>query len=108
MLRQNKRLNVNGLLFKRIKKSLNYLVLTNYLASDGCLEQEDMVALLMDLSSGINEKNWSDDRILTLKIVDDKAPLNSTGLVDKRLFSGENKLHAIADKQTGLWFFRYE
>lgn len=62
----------------------------------------------MDLSSGINEKNWSKDRLLTLRIADNKAPLNSTGLVDKRLFSGDNKLHAIADLQTGLWSFRYE
>lgn len=48
------------------------------------------------------------DRILELKIIDDKAPLSSTGLVDRRLFKGENKLHAVTDPYTGLWSLNYE
>ncbi|HXB13192.1 MAG TPA: hypothetical protein VNZ45_14495 [Bacteroidia bacterium] len=37
-----------------------------------------------------------------------KAPLSSTGLIDRRLFTGEQKLHALMDDQTNLWHFRYD
>jgi len=53
------------------------------------------------------KKLRSSDRIFTLSRIDDKAPLSSTGMVDGRLFSGENKLHAIMDEQTCLWTFKY-
>jgi len=53
-------------------------------------------------------KNRSSDRILELKVIDNKAPISSTGIIDKRLFSGENRLHGIADPQYGLWYFKYE
>lgn len=55
-----------------------------------------------------NSKLRSDDRIFKLVRVDDKAPLTSLGLVDKRLFTGENKLHAIKDGQTSLWSLKYD
>lgn len=48
------------------------------------------------------------DRVLVLETVDKKKPLSSSGLVDSRLFTGENKLHAIKDPQTNLWSFKYE
>ena len=48
------------------------------------------------------------DRILELSQIDGKAPISSTGLVDKRLFSGDNKLHAVKDPQTCLWSLKYE
>ena len=48
------------------------------------------------------------DRILSLEPMDDKKPLTSTGLVDSRLFTGENKLHAIKNPQTCLWSLRYD
>lgn len=54
------------------------------------------------------EHNWTNDRVLELKVQDNKKPLNSTGLVDSRLFSGENKLHGILDNNTTLWSFKYE
>lgn len=60
----------------------------------------------MDPSSGT--KNRSSDRVLVLKVIDNKAPLTSMGLVDKRLFSGDNKLHGIAEPQTGHWYFKYD
>lgn len=50
----------------------------------------------------------SPDRVLVLKTIDDKKPLSSKGLVDIRLFTGENKLHAIMDQQTSLWSFKYD
>lgn len=52
--------------------------------------------------------NASLDRVLVLSPIDDKSPLSSTGMVDPRLFTGENKLHAIRDEQTALWHFKYE
>ena len=50
----------------------------------------------------------TDDRILSLSQIDSKAPISSTGLVDRRLFSGEQKLHAKMDSQTTLWYMQYE
>lgn len=48
------------------------------------------------------------DRVLTLEMIDGKKTLSSTGLTDPRLFSGENKLHAIMDPETCLWALKYE
>lgn len=48
------------------------------------------------------------DRILVLSIKEGKKPLGSNGLQDPRLFTGENKLHAIMDSQTTLWRFKYD
>jgi hypothetical protein len=51
----------------------------------------------------------SSDRILVLKPLEGKSTLSSTGLVDRRLFTGEiNNLHAVMDKQTSLWTLKYE
>jgi hypothetical protein len=55
-----------------------------------------------------NSKLVSDDRIFKLALIDKKAPSSSTGLVDRRLFTGENKLHAVKDPQFGLWSVKYE
>jgi len=49
-----------------------------------------------------------DDRILVLKVKEGQKPKDSTGLVDPRLFTGENKLHAIIEPQSGLWYFKQE
>lgn len=50
----------------------------------------------------------TNDRILVLKTIDGKSAKDSRGLVDSRLFTGENKLHGIYDERTGLWNLRYE
>lgn len=50
----------------------------------------------------------SDDRVFKLTVIDDKNPISTSGLVDKRLFSGENQLHAIKEEQYGLWGFKYD
>lgn len=55
-----------------------------------------------------NGKLRTDDRVFKLSLIDNKAPLTSTGLVDRRLFTGENRLHACKDPQYGLWFMKYE
>lgn len=48
------------------------------------------------------------DRILVLKIMDGKKPKSSTGSVDPRTFSGENRLHAIQDVSSRLWKLKYD
>lgn len=53
-------------------------------------------------------QNASTDRILVLETVDNTKPLSSTGMVDTRLFTGENELHAVRDNQTCLWTFKYK
>lgn len=50
----------------------------------------------------------SPDRVIVLKTLDDKKPLTSKGMVDSRLFTGENKLHAVMDMQSCLWRLKYE
>lgn len=60
------------------------------------------------LSPSPESKMRSPDRILVLKVKDGKAPIASTGLIDKRLFTGENNLHAIMDMQTCLWTVKYD
>lgn len=50
----------------------------------------------------------SPDRVLVLSVIDGKKPLNTLGTQDVRLFSGENKLHAVMDQQTNLWSFKYD
>lgn len=51
--------------------------------------------------------NHTTDRVFKLETIDSKAPASSTGLLDKRLFTGDNKLHALVDEDC-LWIVRYE
>lgn len=56
-------------------------------------------------------KMRSPDRTLKLELIDGKKPINSTGMVDSRLFKDgddKNRLHAIMDQQTNLWGLKYE
>lgn len=51
------------------------------------------------------------DRVLMLELQDGKKPLGSTGLVDPRLFKDgdeANRLHAVMDQETCLWYFKYD
>jgi len=36
------------------------------------------------------------------------SPKNSMGLTDRRLFTGENKIHLAMDPQTCLWTVKYD
>lgn len=47
-------------------------------------------------------------RTFTLTPMEGFDVKNAGGMTDKRLFTGENKIHAIKDNQTGLWYLRYE
>lgn len=62
----------------------------------------------LDIEELRRTKNKSTDRILVLEIIENKAPMTSTGLVDRSLFTGDNKLHAVMDISTCLWHCRYE
>lgn len=53
-----------------------------------------------------NIVNRSNDRIIELVIRDTSKPKNAIGLVDNRLFTGGNKLHAVQD--AGLWHLKYD
>lgn len=48
------------------------------------------------------------DRVLTLRVMDGEKPKSSTGNTDPRLFTGDNKLHAVMDTQTTLWKLKYD
>lgn len=54
------------------------------------------------------EKMLTDDRVLTLKVMDGKKAKDSNGVIDGRLFNGSNRLHGIYDERTGMWNLRYE
>lgn len=52
----------------------------------------------------------STDRVFMLELIDGKAPVSSTGLVDKRLFSkGEdaNRLRCVMEP-SGMWRLKYD
>lgn len=53
-------------------------------------------------------KMASPNRVLVLAPIEGLSPKSSTGLVDSRLFTGGNKLHAVMDTQTCLWSLKYE
>jgi len=62
---------------------------------------------MLNLEEGQSAKMRSDDRILVLEITDGRA-LNSAGLLDNRLFKGENRLHAVRDPMSSLWYMKYD
>lgn len=61
-----------------------------------------------DVEERRKSKMKSDDRVLVLKPVEGKQTLASDGSVDKRLFTGENNLHAIYDEVSGVWSMKYD
>lgn len=48
------------------------------------------------------------DRVIVLEKMEGKDTLNTQGLVDNRLFTGDNRLHAIMDPQNSQWSLRYD
>lgn len=58
---------------------------------------------------GLPETNLrSTDRVLELAPIEGKAALSNQGVPDKRLFTGEQKLHVKMDPVTCLWYFQWE
>lgn len=54
------------------------------------------------------DKNAKDDRVITLQKKKGEHTKTNTGMVDNRLFTGENKLHAVFEGPTCLWYLKYE
>jgi hypothetical protein len=55
-----------------------------------------------------NTKQRKTDRVLVLRPMEGKDPKDSSGKIDKRLFSGENNLHIVMNPATLLWGFKYD
>lgn len=54
------------------------------------------------------EEEISPERTLVLEPIDGKKPLSSTGNVDPRLFTGGNNCRVLMDRQSGLWYFKFD
>lgn len=52
-------------------------------------------------------KQRNPDRIIKLKPIDGSAK-TTKGMVDNRLFSGDNTLHAVMSENDCLWSLRYD
>lgn len=50
----------------------------------------------------------SNDRVISLNPIDGKRAVATNGLIDPRLFTGENKLHLVRDPSNSMWFYQYE
>lgn len=53
-------------------------------------------------------KTASTDRIIYLEPMEGKSAKDTQGRVDPKLFTGENKIHAVMDDETCHWSIRYE
>lgn len=65
----------------------------------------EMVALSF---TPMEDKPQGWHKVLVLGPVPGKKTKNTLGLVDSRLFTGENNLHAHKDKETCMWYLKYE
>lgn len=54
------------------------------------------------------EKHRSTDRVFVLEVMEGKTGKSAGGLLDNRLFTEENKLHAIQNPSSCLWYLKYE
>ena len=61
-----------------------------------------------DAEARRKEKMKSDTREILLAPMGGKNTLSSSGMIDNRLFNGENKLHATLDMRTGMWHLHYD
>lgn len=62
----------------------------------------------MSMQALIDTNIRSTDRVLELAPIEGKTALTTAGLADKRLFTGEQKLHLKMDPQSNLWYFQWE
>lgn len=47
-------------------------------------------------------------RILSLELIDDKAPISTTGVVDRSLFTGGNEMFMDMGSEGTLWSLHYK
>lgn len=50
----------------------------------------------------------STDRVIVIKRKEGEHTLNSKGIVDNRLFTGQNKLHAVFDPDCSMWYLKFD
>jgi hypothetical protein len=50
----------------------------------------------------------SNDRVLVLAPMEGMSTKSSSGLTDNRLFTGDNRIHAIRDPQSTFWYVKYD
>lgn len=62
----------------------------------------------MTLVGNVQDKNRKTTIQLILKPIEGVKGKTSSGIVDPRLFNGENELYAIKDPQTCLWHVQYK
>lgn len=67
----------------------------------------------MNYESRVSEesKMRSTDRVFVLEVIPGEKAKTNTGMVDPRLFkegAEGNRLHAIMDTQSSLWYLKYE
>lgn len=60
------------------------------------------------LDSERHKKNANSDRILVLERMPGKSILNTKGVTDNRLFTGDNKLHAIFNPDNSMWYLKFD
>lgn len=63
---------------------------------------------MMTLDQFGHDQYHSDDRIFIFKPIEGMERLSSTGMIDQRVLNGENRLHAVKEPGTGLWYLRYD
>lgn len=55
----------------------------------------------------LKDKNRFNDRLVICRKMEGKNALSSSGLIDNRIFTGENNLHIIQGPDA-LWHFKYD
>ena len=65
-----------------------------------------MASMFHSMDNVEGTKNHTPQREIVLKPIDGR-PKTSGGLVDTRLFKGDNKLKAMMD-ESGLWYCKFE
>lgn len=63
---------------------------------------------IMYYEPNYTSKMKSNDRIFVLEKMEGKDAVSTKGLVDNRLFTGENKLHAKLDPTNSQWYLQYD
>lgn len=54
------------------------------------------------------KKNRGTDIAFRLRVKAGMLPKTSVGTSDSRLLTGDNRIHAILDHQSGLWYMQYD
>lgn len=65
------------------------------------------MATMFHMQEKVDDKVNAPEREIVLRPIEGKKALNGAGLVDPRLFKGENTLNAIMGED-GLWYCKFE